>query len=162
MFFYFYHWLKSFQFVFVASAVLLRELTRAIYPKCLIEENAKRYVKNSLFFSWTGIPLYLWPYHLWRQKVDSSRPSFFKRYYRTNPCDGIWNLVSDVGNLFQHVFYNGEVHLYDEFDERCEQVITDALIKTHDSLSARCSARYLNDQFFDDFFNVHQCECIQK
>ncbi len=111
-----------------------------------------------MFFSWTGIPLNLWPYYLRKRERDLRNLS--KLCYVTHPSDGYPSLVSDVGNLFQHIFYNGEVHLYDEFDERYEQVITQPVIKTHDTSSALCAARYLNDQFLNDFFNIHQCKRI--
>jgi len=102
------------------------------------------------------MPLNLWPYYLRKRERDLH--NHIGLYYRTHPSDGIRSLVSDVGNLFQHVFYNGEVHLYDEFDERHGQVVTQAVIKTHDTPSALCAARYLNDQFLNDFFNIYQCK----
>jgi len=103
------------------------------------------------------MPLNLWPYYLRKRERDLH--NHIGLYYRTHPSDGIRSLVSDVGNLFQHIFYNGEVHLYDEFDERYEQIITQPVIKTHDTPSALCAARYLNDQFLNDFFNIYQCKC---
>ena len=81
-------------------------------------------------------------------------------YYITQPCNGFSNIVADAGNLFQHVFYNGEVHLYDDVDDRNGQIITQLAIKTHDTRSALRSARYLDDKFLNDFFNVHQCKWI--
>jgi hypothetical protein len=106
------------------------------------------------------MPLNLWPYYLRKRERDLRNQSGLN--YRARPCDGYTSLVSDVGNLFEHIFYNGEVHLYDEFDERYEQVITQPVIKTHDTLSALCAARYLDDQFLNDFFNIHQCKYIYK
>ena len=126
----------------------------------MISNDAKCYLRNPLYFSWTGIPLDLWPCHLRRRECNPWHGA--ELFYRTYPCDGIESLASDVGNLFQHVFYNGEVHLYDEFDEQEEQIITQEVIKTHDTRSALCAARYLNDQFFNEFFNVYQCKYPQK
>ena len=128
----------------------------------MINKNNRKYIRESLFWSWTGIPLYLWPIHLRKLCVQRTQHQrwFWPgiRRYAPYPCDGLHSLVSDVGNLFQHIFYNGEVHLYDEFDERTEQIITDAVIKTNELESVSCAARYLNEEFFADFFHVDGCK----
>ena len=144
--------------MFVAAAVLLRELTRSIWPTCLIYKDIQRYCRNPLFFSWTGIPLKLWPYYLRKRQRDLHHKIRYS--YITRPSNGLTSVVADVGNLFQHIFYNGEVHLYDDVDDRNGQIITQVALKTHDIPSALCAARYLDDKFLNDFFNVNQCKCV--
>jgi hypothetical protein len=113
-------------------------------------------LRNPLFFSWTGIPFTLWPDDL---KKRRRRFHLIKGlYYITQPCNSFSSLVADAGNLFQHVFYNGEVNLYDDVDDRNGQIITQVAIKTHNTPSALCAARYLDGKFLNDFFNVHQCK----
>ncbi|CAM2720307.1 unnamed protein product [Rotaria socialis] len=145
----------SYSFLFVAAAVLLRELTRAVWPRCLIYKDVNQYIRNPLFFSWTGMPVKLWPEYL--KKQAQKRHNKRGLHYITHPSDGFTSLVADTGNLFQHVFYNGEVHLYEDLDGQNGQIITEVALKTHDTPSAVCAARYLDERFLNDFFNLHQC-----
>lgn len=80
--------------------------------------------------------------------------------YITCPVDGQTNVVSDAGNLFQHLFYNGEVHLYDdEIDDHGEKNVIHVALRVHQTQSSLCAARYLHEKLLDDFFNISQCKC---
>lgn len=69
-------------------------------------------------------------------------------------------MVSDAGNLFQHLFYNGEVHLYDdEIDDRGEPNAIHVALRVHQTQSSLCAARYLHEKLLDEFFNISQCKC---
>jgi hypothetical protein len=115
-------------------------------------------LQNPEFFSWTGIPIKLWPDTEEKRKQTSRHKS---RTYVSHPSDGKTSLVADVGNLFQHLFYNGEVHLYDdEIDDRNGQTIVHVALRVHQTSSSLCAARFLNDKLLHDFFNVNQCKCI--
>ncbi|CAF2502376.1 unnamed protein product [Rotaria sp. Silwood2] len=113
-----------------------------------------RFLLNPLFFSWTGIPVKFWPNTEKKQKQELSP---FPVIYKSHPPDGKTSLVSDVGNLFQHLFYNGEVHLYDdEIDDRNGQIMIQVALRVHQTYSSLCAARYLNDKLLHDFFNINQ------
>jgi hypothetical protein len=143
----------------VAAAVLLREISRAIWPACLKNIRSTQFLQNPLFFSWTGIPVELWP-NREKEREQVSKSVFHS--YVTHPSDGERSLVADAGNLFQHLFYNGEVHLYDdEIDDRDGQIIVHVALRVHQTLSSLCAARYLNDKLLQDFFNINQCKCVQ-
>ena len=146
-----------FQFVFVAAAVLLREISRAIWPACLKNTRSTQFLQNPLFFSWTGIPVTLWPK---TEKTRKQVSKYCSRKFISHPSDGTTSLVADAGNLFQHLFYNGEVHLYDdEIDDRDGQILVHVAIRVHQTWSSLCAARYLADKLLDDFFNINQCKC---
>jgi hypothetical protein len=148
-----------FQFVFVAAAVLLREISRAIWPACLKNTRSTRFLQNPLFFSWTGIPVTLWPKtEEIRKRISKYSSAIFISY----PSDGKTSLVADAGNLFQHLFYNGEVHLYDdEIDDQDGQIFAHVALRVHLTWSSLCAARYLTDKLLHDFFNINQCKCMQ-
>ena len=139
----------------MAAAVLLREISRAIWPACLKNTRSTRFLRNPLFFSWTGIPAELWP------DTGKKRPQVFEYYspiYVSFPSYGRTRMVADAGNLFQHLFYNGEVHLYDdEIDDRDGQIIVHVALRVHQTSASLCAARYLSDKLLHDFFNINQC-----
>ncbi len=143
----------------MAAAVLLREITRAIWPAYLKNKRSTRFLQNPLFWSWTGIPEKLWPN---KRKEREEELKYLSLIYITHPSDGKASLVADAGNLFQHLFYNGEVHLYDdEVDDRDGQIIVHVALRVHQTSSSLCAARYLNDELLNDFFNINQCKCVQ-
>jgi hypothetical protein len=142
----------------VAAAVLLREISRAIWPACLQNTRSTRFLQNSVFFSWTIIPTQLWP-DTEKKREQISRQ--FSSIYGNHPSDGKTSLVADAGNLFQHLFYNGEVHLYDdEIDDRNGQIMVHVALRVHHTSSNLCAARFLNDKLLHDFFNINQCKCL--
>ncbi len=136
----------------------MREISRAIWPAYLKKTRSTRFLQNPLFFSWTGIPLKLWPH---TEKKREQVWKYFSPIYLNQPSDGKTSLVADAGNLFQHLFYNGELHLYDnEIDDRDGQIIVDVALRVHQTSSSLCAARYLNDKVLHDFFNINQCKCV--
>jgi hypothetical protein len=143
----------------VAAAVLLREISRAIWPECLRNTRSTRYLQNSLFWSWSGIPEKLWPNKRKEQEEELNQRSLI---YITCPAAGKASLVADAGNLFQHLFYNGEVHHYDnEVNDRDGQIIVQVALRVHQTSSSLCARRYLNDKLLRDFFNVNQFKCVR-
>jgi hypothetical protein len=144
----------------VAAAVLLREISRAIWPECLKSTRSTRFLQNPLFWSWSGIPAKLWPN---KRKERDEQIKFLPLIYITCPANSATNFVADAGNLFQHLFYNGEVHLYDdEIDDRDGQSIVHVALRVHQTRSSLCAARYIHDKILHDFFNINQCKCVQQ
>jgi hypothetical protein len=142
----------------VAAAVLLREISRAVWPECLKNTRSTRFLQNQLFWSWSGIPEKLWPN---KRQDDEEKLKYLSSIYITCPADGKTNLVADAGNLFQHLFYNGEVHLYDdEVNDRDGQIIVQVALRVHPTSSSLCAARYLNDKLLHAFFNINQCKYV--
>jgi hypothetical protein len=85
------------------------------------------------------------------------------KYRRLIYITGKTNFVADAGNLFQHLFYNGEVHLYDdEIDDRNGQIIVHVALRVNQAQSSLCAARYIHDKILHDFFNRNQCKCVQQ
>ena len=140
----------------MTAAVLLREISRAIWPACLKNTRSTRFLHNPLSFSWTGISVELWP-HTEKKRIQACDHFIFA--YVSHLSGGKISLVADVGNLFQHLFYNGEVHLYDdEIDDRDGQIIVDVALRVHQTSSSLCAVRHLNDKLLHDFFNINQCK----
>lgn len=142
----------------MAAAVLLREISRAIWPECLKNTRSTRFLKNALFWSWSGIPEKLWPN---KRKEGDERMEYLRLIYITCPANGDTSFVADADNLFQHLFYNGEVHLYDnEIDDRDGQIIIHVALRVHQTSSSLCTVRFLNNKHLHDFFNINQCKCV--
>lgn len=152
----------------MAVAVLFREISRALWPECLKNTRSTQFLLNPLFHSWSGIPEKFWPNKrkqilLWsnKRKEIKGNLKYLRINYVTCPANGQTNFVADAGNLFQHIFYNGEVHLYDDETDHCnEQNLVQVALRVHQTSSSLCAARYIHEKILDDFFNKNQCECI--
>jgi len=135
----------------VTIAILLRQISRAILPACLNKRSSTRVLSNSLSFSWTGT-----------EKKQIQACDHFIFAYVSHLSGGKISLVADFGNLFQQLFYNGEVHLYDdEIDDRDGQIIVYVALRVHKTSSSLCTARCLNDKLLNDFFNINKCKRIK-